>query len=87
MVVVGVAVGVGIVLHYLAFCWLLYAEHSAFVTGAMEIAIKEDLRRHLTTLHRLELLLNLFGVDWSQIWLQPQANSPSPHQPFPLSPL
>jgi len=46
-----------------------------FLLGAMEISIKEDLRRHLMTLQRLELLVNLFGVDWSQIWLQPQEGS------------
>ena len=46
-----------------------------FLLGAMEVALKEDLRRHLMTLQRLELLLNLFGVDWSHLWLQPQDGS------------
>lgn len=42
-----------------------------FLLGALEVALKEDLRKHLATMQRLQLLLDLFGVDWSHVWLQP----------------
>ena len=42
---------------------------------AMQVALKEDLRSQLRTLQQLRLLLDLFGVDWSNLWLQQQDGS------------
>jgi hypothetical protein len=42
-----------------------------FLLGALEVSVKEDLRKHLATMQRLQLLVDLFGVDWSHVWLQP----------------
>uniref|UniRef100_A0A7S2I564 Uncharacterized protein n=1 Tax=Haptolina brevifila TaxID=156173 RepID=A0A7S2I564_9EUKA len=41
----------------------------------MEVTLKEIMRSHLHTLQRLQLLVDLFGVDWSKLWLQEQNGS------------
>ena len=41
----------------------------------MEVTLKELMRSHLHTLQRLRLLVDLFGVDWSNLWLQEQNGS------------
>ena len=42
-----------------------------FFLAALEASFKEDLRKQLATMQRLQLLVDLFGVDWSHVWLQP----------------
>ena len=51
------------------------AWRGGFLLGAIEVALKEDMRSHLRTLKRLQLGRALFGVDWSNLWLQPQDGS------------
>ena len=43
-----------------------------FLLGALEVSLKEDMRKQLRTLAALRLDWKLFGCDWSQMWLQPQ---------------
>ena len=51
------------------------AWRGGFLLGALEVSLKEDMRSHLRTLKRLQLGRSLFGVDWSNLWLQPQDGS------------
>ena len=51
------------------------AWRGGFLLGALEVALKEDMRAHLRTLKLLRLGRALFGVDWSNLWLQPQDGS------------
>ena len=51
------------------------AWRGGFVLCALEVALKEDMRSHLRTLKTLQLGRSLFGVDWSNLWLQPQDGS------------
>lgn len=46
-----------------------------FLLGALEVALKEAMRSNLRTLQKLHLLVDLFGVDWSNLWLQSQDGS------------
>ena len=51
------------------------AWRGGFLLGALEVTLKEDMRTHLRAIKRLELGRALFGVDWSNLWLQPQDGS------------
>ena len=51
------------------------AWRGGFLLCALEIALKESLRAQLHTLRQLALLVDLFGVDWSNLWLQAQDGS------------
>ena len=43
-----------------------------FLLGALEVSLKEDMRKQLRTIATLRLDWKLFGCDWSHMWLQPQ---------------
>ena len=47
---------------------------AGFLLGALEVALKEDLRRHLRTVQQLNLSLDLIGIDWTRMWLQADGN-------------
>ena len=51
------------------------AWRGGFLLGALEVSLKEDMKTHLRTIKRLQLGRSLFGVDWSNLWLQPQDGS------------
>mmetsp|Transcript_15090 Transcript_15090/g.50084 ORF Transcript_15090/g.50084 Transcript_15090/m.50084 type:complete len:691 (+) Transcript_15090:876-2948(+) len=51
------------------------AWRGGFLLSAIEVAIKEDLRRHLRTIQRLRLMSDLTGFDLTQMWLQEQDGS------------
>ena len=46
------------------------AWRGGFLLGSLEVALKEDMRTHLRVLRTLQLGRALFGVDWSNLWLQ-----------------
>lgn len=46
------------------------AWRGGFFLNALEVHLKELMRSHLHTLQQLSLLVDLFGVDWSNLWLQ-----------------
>jgi len=50
------------------------AWRGGFLLGALEVALKEDLRRHLRTVQQLNLSLDLIGIDWTRMWLQADGN-------------
>ena len=51
------------------------AWRGGFLLGSLEVSLKEDMRSLLRTLQKLQLGRSLFGVDWSNLWLQPQDGS------------
>ena len=51
------------------------AWRGGFLLGALEVSLKEDMKTHLRTLKKLQLGSSLLGVDWSNLWLQPQDGS------------
>ena len=48
------------------------AWRGGFLLGALEVSIKEDLKKQLRTLQALQLDWKFFGCDWSHMWLQQQ---------------
>jgi hypothetical protein len=56
-------------------CRLLYAWRGGFLLCALEVALKNELRSAMRTMQQLGLLVDLFGVDWSHLWLQSQDGS------------
>ena len=64
------------------------AWRGGFLLGALEVSIKEDLKKQLRTLQALQLDWKFFGCDWSHMWLQQQdavvgVRPPSLSQPAP----
>jgi len=52
--------------------WRLWAGgwRGGFVLSAFELWLKEDMLKNLRFLAGLDLLLEVFGVDWSYLWIQ-----------------
>ena len=51
------------------------AWRGGFLLCALEVALKNELRSAMRTMQQLGLLVDLFGVDWSHLWLQSQDGS------------
>lgn len=52
--------------------WRLWAGgwRGGFVLSALELWLREDMLKNLRFLAGLDLLIEVFGVDWSYLWLQ-----------------